>query len=42
MLGLDVDKFDREISSLWLNWDTNCDGVVMFYELFQQTFVLLA
>lgn len=40
--GLDVAAFDRDIDSLWANWDVNRDGFVTIDEIFRDQIGLLA
>lgn len=40
--GLDVAAFDRDIDSLWVNWDANRDGYVTIDEIFRENIGLLA
>ncbi|KAJ8611979.1 hypothetical protein CTAYLR_004375 [Chrysophaeum taylorii] len=42
VVGLDVERFDAEIASLFVNWDANRDGAVTFDEIFREPYGLLA
>lgn len=40
--SLDVDRFDKDIASLWINWDANGDGFISYDEIFRESYGLLA
>jgi len=42
VVNLDVERFQRDIDSLWANWDVDRDGFVSYEEIFRESYGLLA